>query len=84
MRFVLDGRTPFLGLPREEALDLFEHLGLGRPEFGAIEVSMLVPLCRRRLWPEKRNDGPLRAHVAALAAAIRWAPAAVVLFGCRA
>jgi hypothetical protein len=81
MRFVFDGRQPFYSLPRRQALDLLEWLGLGRPCFGAVEVSVLLPLCRRRLWPMPRNDGPLRSHVEALASAIRPWPASMVHFG---
>jgi hypothetical protein len=61
MRFVRDGirdsirdDTVFL-LERDDGLDLLEWLGLGRPEFGAIEARVLAPLCRRRLWPMPRN-----------------------------
>lgn len=83
-RTIVFARAPrrrLLELPREEALQLLEWLGLGRPEFGAIEARLLLPLCRRRLWPEPRNAGPLRAHVEALAAALRDGADAVVSFG---
>lgn len=79
--FTLSGRTPILELPRPDALALLEWLGLGRPDFGAIEVNILLPLCRRRLWPEPRNLGPLRTHVAALAAALTAASETMVHFG---
>jgi hypothetical protein len=52
-----------LELSREDGLDLLEWLGLGRPEFGAIDVRELLPLCRRRLWPEPRNVDPERCDV---------------------
>jgi len=42
---------------------------------------VLLPLCRRRLWPEKRNDGPLRTRVAELSAAIASIPESTVHFG---
>jgi hypothetical protein len=60
MRFEVD-RVLVMELPRENALDLLEWLGLGRPEFGAVETRMLLPLCRRRLWPEPRNVDPARS-----------------------
>lgn len=78
---VSGGQRPVLELPRPQALELLEWLSLGRAEFGAIEVSVLVPRCRRRLWPEARNMGPLRKHVEALAAAISSSPNTVVHFG---
>lgn len=81
MVFALSGRAPVLELPRPAALSLLEWLGLGRPEFGAVEVSILLPLCRRRLWPEPRNEGPLRRAVEALATAISSSPGAMVHFG---
>lgn len=81
MVFAVPGRAPALALPRPCALDLLEWLGLGRPEFGAIEVGELLPRCRRRLWPGPRNAGPLRQHVEALAAALEAASGAVVQFG---
>ncbi len=57
MRFVRDGALggTLVEMPREDALDLLEWLGLERPEFGAIEARALAPLCRRRLWPMPRN-----------------------------
>ena len=60
MRFALHGRRSILELPHEDGLDLLEWLGLGRAEFGAVEVNVLLPLCRRRLWPEPRNVDPPR------------------------
>lgn len=80
MTFALYGLTPVMELPRAEALALLEWLGLGRPEFGAVDVRVLLPLCQRRLWPVARNDGPLKDRVAALTAAIEWAPEAVLEF----
>jgi hypothetical protein len=79
--FALDGRTPVLMLPHAEALDLLEWLGLGRPEFGAIEVTSLLPLCRRRLWPEQRNRGPMRRHVGVLVQALGARGDGMVHFG---
>jgi len=58
LRFALAGQVPFLEVSRVDGLDLLEWLGLGRAEFGAIEASTLAPLCRRRLWPERRNFAP--------------------------
>jgi hypothetical protein len=55
MKFVLDRGPLLLELPRSDALDLLDWLGLGRPEFGAINIRKLLPLCRRRLWFEPRN-----------------------------
>ena len=59
MRFALEGQPVeagvLLDLPREDALDLLEWLGLGRPEFGRIAARELAPQCRRRLWPMPRN-----------------------------
>lgn len=91
MRFGLVGApTPFLEVRRRDALDLLAWLGLERPEFGAVEVRRLLPLCRRRLWLVERNvdaaapgrpAGTLRALVARLAGHIETAPAAVVQFG---
>ena len=60
MRFALDGQRALLELSRDDGLDLLEWIGLGRAEFGAVEVSVLLPLCRRRLWPEARNVDPAR------------------------
>lgn len=79
--FTIAGQPPCLRLPYAEALDLFEWLGLGRPEFGAIEVRDILPRCRRRLWPEARNDGPMRQLVAMLAAALARNPYDVLFFG---
>jgi hypothetical protein len=81
MVFALRLDEPVLELPRDEALRLLEWLGLGRPEFGAIEVRVLLPLCRRRLWPEARNASPLRSRVQALATAISDRLDAIVSFG---
>jgi hypothetical protein len=65
MRFAREGEPGeagvLLDLPREDALDLLEWLGLGRPEFGRIAVRELAPLCRRRLWPMPRNVDEARA-----------------------
>lgn len=57
MVFAVDGRDVVFEFPQELGLDLLDWLGLGRPAFGAIEVAVLLPLCRRRLWLEARNDG---------------------------
>jgi hypothetical protein len=81
MVFAVSGCTPVLELPRAQGLELLEWLGLGRPEFGAVEVGKLLPLCRRRLWPERRNQGPLMPFVESLAASIARSPNAVVCFG---
>lgn len=95
MRFALSGRPAFLELSRDDGLDLLEWIGLGRAEFGAVEVSVLLPLCRRRMWPMARNvdpgrrggDGLARAAgtlqrlTSDLAAAIAGMPEALVQFG---
>lgn len=83
-------REPRLLLPRAEALDLLAWLGLGRPEFGAIEARALAPLCRRRLWPLPRNldpakgerpRGTLRARTAQLLAIAEEAGDRAITFG---
>jgi hypothetical protein len=66
MIFALEGRMRVLEVPRPDGLALLEWLELGRPEFGAVAVDELIPRCRRRLWPERRNDGPLRHLVGQL------------------
>src|SRR5687767_3724381 len=71
LRFALYGNTPFLEIDREVGLDFLDWLGLGRAEFGAIEASALRPLCRRRLWPERRNLAPLVTSSSAGIARIR-------------
>jgi hypothetical protein len=81
MLFAFAGDTPVLELPRSEGLELLQWLGLGRPEFGAIEVRVLLPLCNRRLWPEPRNEGALRRHVGLLAARIASRLDALLHFG---
>ncbi len=71
-----------LDLPRSEALDLLDWLGLGRPEFGAISARELAPRCRRRLWNIARNAHPsLRAHTAELLSVAEAAGEGMVLFG---
>jgi hypothetical protein len=81
--FALTGHLPILELPRREALDLLEWLGLGRPEFGAVEVRVLLPLCRRRLWPERRNQSRHLRHVSIFVRALGTDanPDAIVHFG---
>lgn len=84
MRFAFHGSTVFLSLRRDDALALLAWLGLGRPEFGAIEASVLIPLCRRRLWPEMDRfdrDGHMRRMVSQLFAGIASRPDAMVHFG---
>lgn len=84
MRFAVAGclHAVLLELPRERALDLFEWLGLGRPEMGAIEARALAPVCRRRLWPIPRNDHPLLRRLSAdLLAVAEVADGAMVVFG---
>lgn len=84
MRFAVSGcaHAPLLSLPRAAALDLLEWLGLGRPEFGAIDARALGPLCRRRLWTVRRNeDARLRALTEDLLAVTVAADGALVLFG---
>ncbi len=95
MRFALSGQPAFLELPRDDGLDLLEWVGLGRAEFGAVEVSILLPLCRRRMWREARNvdsarragdgracaAGTLQRLTSELAAAIAGMPEALVQFG---
>lgn len=84
MRFGVEGclHAILLELPRETALDLFEWVGLGRPEMGAIEARALAPLCRRRLWPIPRNEHPvLRKLSAELLTVAEVADGALVVFG---
>jgi hypothetical protein len=95
VRFALGGKRPILELSHDDGLDLLEWLGLPRAEFGAVEVSVLLPLCRRRLWPEARNVDPSRSRVdgrtraagtlrrlaSELAAGIAAMPEALVHFG---
>jgi hypothetical protein len=84
MRFAVAGclHAILLELPRDAALDLFEWLGLGRPELGAIEARALAPLCRRRLWPIARNQHPtLRRLAGDLLAVAEVADGALVVFG---
>lgn len=84
MRFAAVSDVVFLTLPRGDALDLLAWLGLGRPEFGAIEAKVLVPLCRRRLWPEMDRfdrSGRMRQMVSQLLRAIASSRSAIVHFG---
>lgn len=92
MRFIAFGvpSAAALVLSRREGLDLLDWLGLGRPEFGAIDPSELMPRCRRRLWPIPRNEQPeLRARTEVLLALAEAAAASrragsgegVVMFG---
>jgi hypothetical protein len=89
-QFAVSGHDPILELRRADALDLLDWLGLGRPEFGAMEIRDLLPLCRRRLWPIPRNldpstptraSGTLRHFAMTLADHLAKEPNAVVLFG---
>jgi len=71
-----------LDLPRAEALDLLDWLGLGRPDFGAVQARELAPRCRRRLWEVSRNANPvLKARTIQLLAVAVAAGEGVVLFG---
>jgi hypothetical protein len=81
MTFAVNGTVPVLRTSRGLGLDLLEWLGLGRPAFGAVDVRELLPLCRRRLWPIPRNDGPLRGIVASLARTLEKHGEGVVHFG---
>jgi hypothetical protein len=94
MRFAVMGQLPILEVAREDGLDLLAWLGLGRGEFGAVEGRILLPLCRRRLWPELRNVDParstgarsraagtLRRLTGELASAIDSSPDGLVHFG---
>jgi hypothetical protein len=84
LRFaLLGGSAPFLELPRDEGLALLDWLGLGRPEFGALDARELLPLCRRRLWPEQRNLGSPRLWLLAseLTRALEGGPGGLVHFG---
>ncbi len=76
-------RLVIFELGRSEGFALLEWLGLGRPEFGAIEARMLVPRCRRRLWREfeKEEHGRLRALVCRLLVSLEMFPNAIVTFG---
>jgi hypothetical protein len=89
-QFAVSGHDPILELRRADALDLLEWLGLGRPEFGAIEIKDILPLCKRRLWPLPRNvdpatptrtSGSLRHYAMTLADRLAGEPNAVLLFG---
>lgn len=76
------GGSETLDMPRAEALDLLDWLGLGRPDFGAVEARDLAPRCRRRLWDVKRNANPLlKERTAELLAVAVAAGEGVVLFG---
>jgi hypothetical protein len=83
LRFALLGSSPFLEVPRAEGLALLEWLGLGRPEFGALDVRELLPRCRRRLWPERRNlaEPRLVELASALTRTLEDAPGGLVHFG---
>ena len=84
LRFMPAGyaNAPVLELPRREALDLLDWLGLGRPEFGAIEGRQLAPRCRRRLWNVRRNShATLRGRTSELLAIAESAGNGMVLFG---
>ncbi|MDB4945079.1 MAG: hypothetical protein JWP97_4613 [Labilithrix sp.] len=73
---------PFLDMPRVHGLALLEHLGLGRPDFGAIAARELAPRCRRGLWEVARNADPaLRQRTARLLAVAEVAGEGMVLFG---
>jgi hypothetical protein len=94
MRFIAFGvpSAAALVVSRREGLELLDWLGLGRPEFGAIDANDLAPRCRRRLWPIPRNGREdLRARTQVLLALAEAAAAssptsggrkeAVVMFG---
>jgi len=84
LRFMAAGlpNAPVLDLAREEALDLLDWLGFGRPEFGAIDPRDLAPRCRRRLWDVERNDHPLlRGRTSQLLSMAESAGERVILFG---
>jgi hypothetical protein len=97
MRFVMCEHNKdiiVMELPRDDGLDLLEWLGLGRPEFGAIDSRSLLPKCRRRLWPEPRNldppkicsrglrpAGTLRVQTELLAIALSSIAGAMLRFG---
>lgn len=71
MQFAIGG-VVLMELTREDGLDLLEWLGLGRPEFGAIETRELLPRCRRRLWPEPRNTDPEKHRLMGTRGDTRW------------
>jgi hypothetical protein len=71
-----------LDVPRDEGLALLDWLGLGRPEFGAINARELAPRCRRRLWHIERNaHAALRARTNELLAIAEAAGEGMVFFG---
>jgi hypothetical protein len=83
LRFAIPGSAPLFEVPRPEGLVLLEWLGLGRPEFGALDMRELLPRCRRRLWPERRNlaEPRLVELASALTRALEDAPGGLVHFG---
>jgi hypothetical protein len=53
----------FLNLANRNAADLLAWLGLPSAElYGSLPGRELAALCRRRLWPEKRNVDAERAE----------------------
>jgi hypothetical protein len=96
LRFSLDiqGNALLFEVCRADGLYLMDWLGLGRPLFGAISTRLLLPRCRRRLWPEFDTDrlvpcagtrlhteATLRELVSRLTASIEAHPDALVFFG---
>ncbi|MBS2016199.1 MAG: hypothetical protein JST00_25175 [Deltaproteobacteria bacterium] len=84
LRFMVAGLpyAPVLDLARDEGQDLLDWIGLGRPEFGAIDARDLAPRCRRRLWDVERNDHPLlRGRTSELLSMAERAGERIILFG---
>lgn len=48
----------FVNMHIGNAADVAEWLGLDEWRYGEIEASELAARCRRRLWPEARNQDP--------------------------
>ncbi len=60
-RMDLETGENYLNLSNVNAMDLLRWLGVLAPgEHGRIHSAELSALCRRRLWPEKRNEDPGR------------------------
>lgn len=47
-----------MNLANMNAYDLMDWLGLSKEPCGTIKARELAALCRRRLWPERRNEDP--------------------------
>ena len=56
----LETGANYLNLANGNAAELLRWLGLEDGNYGAIRSTDLAARCRRRLWPEKRNEDPGR------------------------